>query len=149
MGYSHTWQFKSVRGNARETELTYQRAIRDCQRVIKRFYKANGGLSGYTAHCKLGAYGGVNVNGAGSEGCEVFTLREHFSQNTPDFCKTNRYAYDTVVTACLAILKHRLGDSMELWSNGDSAEWKDGVKLARQVTGLKIANPIAGKKIAA
>ena len=149
MGYSHNWNFKSVRGTANQTEQAYQRAIKDCQRVIRRYYKENGGLSGYTAHCKLGAYGGVSVNGAGSEGCETFTLREHFSQNESDFVKTARYPYDTVIVACLAILKHRLGDNMEVSSDGNSEEWKDGINLARKVTGLKIANPIGGKKIAA
>jgi hypothetical protein len=149
MGYTHYWDFKSVRGTANQTEQAYQRAIKDCQRVIRRYYKENGGLSGYTAHCKIGAYSGISVNGAASEGCETFTLREHFNQNESDFCKTARYPYDTVIVACLAILKHRLGDNMEVSSDGNSEEWKDGINLARKVTGLKIANPIGGKKIAA
>jgi len=149
MGYTHYWSFKAVRGKAQVNELLYKMAIKDCQRVIRRYYKENGGLSGYTAHCKLGAYGGVNVNGAGSDAGEAFVLREHFNQNETGFCKTNRLPYDTVVTACLAILKHRLGDSFEVSSDGNSKEWQDGTKLAKKVTGLKIANPIHGTKIAA
>jgi hypothetical protein len=64
-------------------------------------------------------------------------MREHLSENRPDFCKTAQYPYDTVVVACLIILKHYLGDSMEVKSDGDASEWADGLTLAQQVLGLK------------
>lgn len=64
-------------------------------------------------------------------------MREHLSQNESDFCKTNMYPYDTVVTACLIILKHRLGDLIDVASDGRQDDWNDGLILARKITGLK------------
>lgn len=146
MGYTHYFKFVAIRGTAKETETEYKRAIDDCQRIIRRYYAENGGLSGYTAHCKIGAYGGVQVNGKRPDDCEMFELREHFRQNLENdfsgFCKTARLPYDTVVVACLAVLKHRLGDSIHVSSDGTAKEWREGVALARKVTGLKIDNPI-------
>ena len=146
MGYTHYFRFHAVRGKAEVNELVYKMAIEDCQRIVKRFYKENGGLSGYTAHCKLGQYGGVQVNGKRPDDCETFELREHFRQNLEDsfrgFCKTARLPYDTVVVACLAVLKHRLGDAISVSSDGNAKEWSEGVAFARKVTRLKIANPI-------
>lgn len=146
MGYTHYFRFQNIRGKAQVNEIMYKTAIEDCQKIIRRFYKENGGLSGYTAHCKIGAYGGVQVNGKRPDDCEPFELREHFSQNLENdfsgFCKTARLPYDTVVVACLAVLKHRLGDAITISSDGNAKEWLDGVEFARQVTRLKIANPI-------
>jgi len=150
MGYTHYWQFKAApRGQANAIETEYQRAMQDCQRVIRQYYKENGGLSGYSAHTAIGAYGGLNVNGKGEEGHETFAMREHFSQNLEDsgfgFCKTARKPYDLVVTACLAILKHRLGACIEVSSDGDAQEWRDGVAYARKVARLAIQNPIPSR----
>jgi hypothetical protein len=146
MGYTHYFSFNSPkRGEADKTEKTYQRAIRDCQRIVKSFYKEYGGLSGYSAHVPLGKYGGINVNGKGDEAHEPFELREHFSQNEGGFCKTARKPYDTVVVACLALLKHRLKDLISVSSDGRFEDWVDGVEYAKKVTGLKIKNPIEKK----
>ena len=137
MGYTHYYSFISKRGEAAQTEKKYQRAVNDCAKVIRHYSETFGGLSGYSAHSKT--YGGINVNGSERVGqCETFILREHFSQNdSSNFCKTGRYQYDTVVTACLIILKHRLGDSVRIGSDGYAHEWADGLTLAQKVLGLK------------
>jgi hypothetical protein len=117
----------------------------DCARIVKHFYAEHGGISGFTAHTKLSQYGGLQVNGKQPIDGEVFELREHFRQNVDDgfkFCKTYRFPYDTIVVACLTVLKHRLGDALTLSSDGNFHDWSDGVKLARQVTGLKLVNPL-------
>ena len=138
MDYTHYWTFQNgKRGTASQTEKAYQKAIKECTKVIRYYSETHGGLSGYSAHSDT--YGGVNFNGSQRVGqCETFILREHFSQNESfNFCKTNRYQYDTVVTACLIILKHRLGDSIRVGSDGDRHEWADGLNLVRLVLGLK------------
>jgi hypothetical protein len=147
MGYTHYFTFrKPAKGQAKTIEIAYQRAIADCQRVIKRYYADHGGLSGYSAHTAIGAYGGINVNGKGDDGHETFALREHFSQNLDsdafNFCKTARKPYDLVVTACLAILKHRLGDCVTVSSDGRASDWAKGVAYARKFARLSIQNPI-------
>lgn len=143
MGYTHYFGFNTVRGEDKEIEEKYQRAVSDCQRIIRRYYAENGGLSGYTAHTTIGAYGGIQVNGAGDDGCEPLFLREHYNQNDESgFVKTAQRPYDTVVVACLAVLKHRLGDAFDVSSDGAAADWIEGIEYARRVTGLKISNPI-------
>lgn len=149
MGYTHYFTFNKVsgpKGTADKTEEKYQRAIVECQRIVKRYYRDNGGISGYTAHVKTGKYGGINVNGKGDDSGETFVLREHFRQNLESdfmgFCKTFRCPYDTVVTACLALLKYRLGDAITISSDGNALDWLAGVTLARMVTRRNIPNPM-------
>ena len=147
MGHTHYFCFRTEKGKAKELELTYQRAVKDCQRIIKRYYAINGGLSGYTAHTTIGQYGGLCVNGKGSEGCEEFSLPEHFSQAVNmgfQFCKTNRRPYDLVVSACLAVLKHRLGDNIDVSSDG---HFNDGINFAREVTRLALKKQVVVERL--
>ncbi len=139
MGYTHYWTFKGQRGQTSQNEKKYQTAILKCAKVVRSYSETFGGLSGFSAHCAPKQYGGLNFNGSERVGqCETFVLREHMSQNEAfNFCKTRQYPYDTVVTACLIILKHCLGDAIEVGSDGDDSEWADGLTLARQVLGLK------------
>lgn len=152
MGYTHSFRFNKIsgpKGTADAIEAKYQKALLECQRIVKRFYDENGGISGFTAHTTIGKYGGIEVNGKGDDAHEMFSLREHFRQNLENdfipFCKTARKPYDTVVVACLALLKYRLGDAITISSDGDAGDWWDGVVLARTVTRLNIDNPILGK----
>jgi hypothetical protein len=139
MGHTHYWSFTSNRGKTSQMEKKYQIAIRKCAKVVRYYSETFGGLSGYTAHDKTFQYGGLKVNGSARVGqCEDFIMREHLSENeTFSFCKTRQYPYDTVVTACLIILKHYLGDSIEVKSDGFVSEWADGLILAQKILGLK------------
>jgi hypothetical protein len=140
MGYTHYWEFKKVpRGEAVQIEKAYQKAIIECTKVIQYYSREFDGLSGFSAHAPLGLYRGLEVNGSERVGkCEPFSLPERYSLNKrPEFCKTNAYPYDTVVVACLIILKHRLGDLIEVNSDGHRDDWNDGLVLARKVLGLK------------
>jgi len=152
MGYTHYWAFKApkkAKGNADKAEKLYLKAITDCTKVIKSYYKEHKGtdlsLAGFSAHCKNGKYGGLDVNGKGDLGHENLYLLEHFRQAVDEgfqFCKTAEKPYDIVVVACLAILKYRLKDLIDVSSDGDATGWNNGVELARQVLKLKIDNPI-------
>lgn len=140
MGYTHYFRFSpSPFGKTRATEKQYKKALIECAKIIKHYSKKNGGLSGYTAHAPIGEYGGLEVNGSERTGaCEPLVLREHFSENEGfNFVKTAQYEYDTVVTACLILLKHRLKDLIEVSSDGDADDWKDGLRLAKEVLKLK------------
>ena len=100
MGYTHYFNFKKpAKGQAKKTEQKYQRAVLDCARIIKTYYAANGGLKGYTAHTKLGEYGGIEVNGARENAGEPFQIQEHYRENVGEFyyVKSNRLSYDDVV----------------------------------------------------
>ena len=138
MGHTHYWSFTSNRGKTAQMEKKYQTGIKKCAKVVRYYSETFGGLSGYTAHDKTFQYGGLNVNGSSRVGqCEDFIMREHLTQNEASFCKTCQYPYDTVVTACLIILKHYLGDSIQVSSDGFVSDWADGLVLAQKVLGLK------------
>lgn len=151
MGYTHYWTFKKTKQKSQEVEKVYQTAIKECNKVIL-YYQKNAEswerLSGYSAHCKNGQYGGINFNGKGKYAHENFYLREHFNQNFDNFgkgfnfCKTARKYYDIVVIACLSILKYRLKDNIDISSDGFYNEWIDGVNLAQKVIKRKVKNPI-------
>lgn len=156
MGFTFHWSFKNApRGEASQTETNYQLAIRQCQRVLRTYNselksenpKHPNRLSGYSVHTKVDSYGGLNFNGTQDESCEEFSMREHFSENESDFCKTNRRAYSQCVAACLIILKHYLGDLIEVSSDGrDSKDWTQGLDLASRVTKIKgLSIPIQNK----
>lgn len=150
MGYTIYWTFKKVKGvKAKDIEVKYQKAIIECQRIALKYNlecrdsnNIEARLSGYTAHCKLGQYGGIKLNGKGELSHEDFVLREHFNQNENDFCKTAYKPYDIVVKACLSVMKYRLRDSIEISSDGNAWEWIEGVKLASHILKRKIKNPI-------
>jgi hypothetical protein len=137
MGYTHYWSFEAPkRGTAQVVEKNYQRAIKQCNKIIKHYAAQHGGLSGYSAHAK--GYGGLHVNGSRENAHEDFIVREHFSQNdTGDFCKTAQKPYDVVVVACLIVLKHYLPDNIQVDSDGEKSDWINGLELARKVLKLK------------
>ena len=137
MGYTHYWSFKKPkRGEVRAAEKKYAAAIKDCATLIRSYYIANGGLSGYTAHSKIGKYDGILFNGKGDLAHEDFSLRETYKECYSDdafnFCKTARKPYDEVVVACLLILKRHLGDLIEISSDGYLDDWYDGRELVRR-----------------
>jgi hypothetical protein len=161
MGYTHYWSLKKpspVKGNADQAERVYKSALLQCAKIAKVWNETctdqgreDERLSGFSAHTQLGKYGGLHINGKGENAHEDFIFREHFRQNFEEFgngfafCKTAQKPYDIVVTACLAVLKHRLGDLIDVSSDGNAIDWIEGVRLARQVLGLKIKNPIDPK----
>ena len=62
------------------------------------------------------------------------------------FCKTAYKPYDIVVTACLVILQYRLGDAIQVSSDGGAVDWVAGVNLARSVIRCKVPNPIGPRR---
>lgn len=138
MGYTHYWSFTAPkRGETAKIEKAYQKAIKECAKIARTYYLANGGLSGFSAHTEPGQYGGLKINGKGDEMHEDFTMREYFKQNLePDnwhFCKTARKPYDIVVVACLIVLEHRLPNNFRVDSDGYTQEWQDGLELAQRI----------------
>lgn len=148
MGYTHYWTFQQTKDKAATSEKKYQQAIKECQRVIlaiaseNKYFYGSSCLSGYSAHTKVGQYGGLEVNGKGSDACETFVMREHYNQNDRSgFCKTNRGHYDFAVVACLAILQYRLGNNIVVSSDGDEEDWIEAVELASKILRRKITVP--------
>lgn len=141
MGYTHYWSFNKPKGSKiKDLDKQYKRALRDCARIAL-FWNASQSLhghnsarlSGYTAHSNIGQYGGLKLNGKGEQAHEDFSMREHFKDALKDnrgFCKTARKPYDAVIVACLIVLKARLGNAIELGTDGNAYDWQEGVRLA-------------------
>jgi hypothetical protein len=145
MGYTHYWSFKRDKSmSAEQAEQAHQKAIKECTKVLRTLKRDGMRLSGYSANSAK-QYGGLKVNGKGDDGHEDFVIREHFSQNVDqggDFCKTARKEYDDAVTACLAILKYRLGECISVASVGLASDWQRGVEIASRILKRKIKNPM-------
>lgn len=56
-------------------------------------------------------------------------------ENCFNFTKTAFRPYDLVVTACLIIAKHYLGNKITIYSDGDSPQWFDGAMLCHKTLG--------------
>ena len=143
MGYTHYYSFKKT-DKAEILEKKYKQACLECAKVLKYIYKEyNISLSGYSVHAKIGQYGWLKFNGKGTLAHEDFILREHFNQNEGfNFCKTAQKPYDLAVTACLAVLKYRLGNAIIVESDGDSIDFIEGTLAASTILKRKINNPI-------
>jgi hypothetical protein len=150
MGYTHYWTFKKpAKGKADETEALYQKAIKDIASIALHWNATcifdSDRLSGYTAHVKSNKYGGVKINGKKENAHEDFILREHYKENLEGsngiggyhnpmhFCKTAQKPYDDVIVASLIVLKHYLGDLIEVSSDGRFEDWENGLQLAKRV----------------
>lgn len=147
MGYTHYWSFNSrPKGSAQDVEQAYQLALRQCQRILRAYNaevkeldsKHPARLSGYSVHTKVYTYGGLQFNGTKELSHEDFCLREHFSQNENNFCKTNRKPYDIVVVACLFTLKHYLGPTFSWSSDGQWHDLEPGRQLAARILRLTL-----------
>jgi hypothetical protein len=91
----------------------------------------------------------ISFNGVDEDGHETFYAepevekQSYLDPNDPmafNFCKTARKPYDEVVTASLAVLKHHLGSSVRVSSDGYFSEWEAGLALAKQATGLDLSS---------
>ena len=73
----------------------------------------------------------VRFNGLGEDAHETFVVRrEHTGFK---FCKTQRKPYDVVVTACLICLQSCLRDDVQVSSDGEWEDWKEGMNLFKEV----------------
>jgi hypothetical protein len=50
-----------------------------------------------------------------------------------NFCKTARKPYDAVVVAILCIVEHFAPSKLDIYSDGDTEEWGEGLKLAKSI----------------
>ena len=154
MGYTHYWSFTVPKKGYKDLEVKYQKAIIAIGKALQTYQKTvddDSRLSGYSAHTKPGSYGGIKFNGKQENGHEDFYLREHLNQNDAgNFCKTAMKPYDTAVTASLILLNHYLTGIVDVGSDGDAADWLEGLRLAKTVCpSAKIPASIRGTTLKA
>ena len=149
MGYTHYWNMKR-KADVRKIGVTFTQmaaVIQDRKEL----------LAGWDGDGEPEVVEGrVSFNGIGSDGHETFSFppdpeRERQWPQKDDhvedpmlfaFCKTACKPYDPVVTACLAIAADVMGDDIEVSSDGEHADWEEGVALASRITKRQIPNPI-------
>jgi hypothetical protein len=82
----------------------------------------------------------ISLNGR--PGCETLYLERNTAPkpwiDDPEsarfaFCKTRRCAYDVVVTAILCLAEHYSDGFFRVRSDGEAAEWAEGLELANKV----------------
>jgi hypothetical protein len=133
VGYTHYWELTKIsKHSTRHTAV-----IRDMVKIVKNspVPLAGGDGTGKPGVSKTE----IVFNGkAPDEDHETFWFPGEDGFN---FCKTARKPYDIVVVACLAAAKDVYGSEIKVSSDGDAAEWADGVALASRVLGRNIPGP--------
>ena len=149
MGYTHYWYLKPD-GN----EANYQKAKSQIARIVRSTkHDVNLGDAFGNRGTKPVLDKDIRFNGIEDESHETFCLSEYlrdmanaqknsFIQRDDNgfvfnFCKTARKPYDTIVTACLIVLKHYLGNDARISSDGMPDEWVPGLELAKSILRIK------------
>ena len=81
-------------------------------------------------------------NGVGDDGHETFVFDAEGAPSPDGFacCKTENKPYDVCVVAVLTLAAH-LQLVRQVNSDGEPADWEEGVALARKATGLDLGCP--------
>jgi hypothetical protein len=141
MGYTH--YFKKV-SDTRDDDLRFEMFAIGAGRIIDYAMTYDNIEIADAMGEKLGAFeitkDFVSFNGYGDGAHETFSWDRQ--GNGFNFCKTAYKTYDVVVTACLIHLKDVYGDAVEISSDGDWSDWRDGARLYNNVTGLPAENPM-------
>ena len=135
MGYTH---YQTIEKKVNLTK--YKSALTDIRKLIKA---SPIDLGDYCGDKKGGAelLPDINFNGIDDLSHENFMLTKKPLVDF-NFCKTAQKPYDLIVTACLAVLKDKLGAQVEVKSDGNKSDWVDGTKYANNVLNREIKNPI-------
>jgi len=133
MGWTHSWY--------RETELderAFAAAVRDCRTAVA---EADADLAGFDGTGKpIFEPDHIVFNGRSPAACEPFEISrvEFDRRGRPEafgFCKTEHLPYDICVQVSLVILKHHLGSSIRVGSDGSEDDWRPAVDLVRASLG--------------
>lgn len=126
MGYTHYYKTSAI------VQPDWDALIEDAKRIV-----ANSGVP-VQFECDVDqpavlSENEIRFNGVGDAGYETFLLSRVNVRSS--FCKTAHRPYDAVVTAILVAAKARLGDRIEISSDGGDEDWADGFELADRLLG--------------
>lgn len=141
MGYTHFWHL-----NKKGNQKNYNSALKDIKAIIqsKKDILADGSgekdSKPETKKC-------ISFNGIEEESHETFFIPNKLAELEGDgfvfqFCKTARKEYDSVVVACITVLKHHLGDDVKVSSDGDPDELQAGCDLAKAILKKDMNHPL-------
>ena len=140
MGLTHYW-----RRPPRLSQAAFAKAVQDCQRILPLLGVPLADRAGppvFTEEC-------IRFNGVAPERSEPFAIDAFeapppargclmFSRSTPasrvfSFTKTHGLPYDRCVRVALIILRHHLGDLLEISS--DDADWQEACEFCQEHLG--------------
>lgn len=145
VGYTH---YYSKVGVSRDDSLRFEMFSIGARRIIE-YAITNDGIQ--IADAMGDILGGwecdketVRFNGYGADSHETFNWS--IDSSGFGFTKTARKPYDDVVTACLIHLKDVYGDLVDIGSDGNWSEWRDGARLYNNATGMTASAPFQMEK---
>ena len=137
MGYTHHFPHKKVSDDVWNKIVTACRKLKDNSPVAingcRRFEDDKDPGARMTDEF-------IWFNGVGADGHETFVLEKKGSGGF-SFCKTAHKPYDLMVTACLLVYNHYSPDTIELSSDGNNADWEDGVAFVNEILDLGVKAP--------
>jgi hypothetical protein len=139
MGYTHYYTING-QGLAISRDISYKKFTVFAESIITAAEEAGIQLAdghGETAGAWEISNDRVSLNGLGEDAHETFMVARGGEVDMFNFCKTAQKPYDTVVTALLIALHASYGDSVDISSDGGSADWVRGLELFESATGLK------------
>jgi hypothetical protein len=126
MGYTHYWRKE-------ESNPINKTKLKDAINVMRNIANDNkdiladwDGEKKFRNHVSMVRFNGSAID---NNDHETFAILKNWDGSFC-FCKTARKPYDKVVTACLVVLKHFLGDDVKVSSDGNKEEWSEGLKIA-------------------
>lgn len=144
MGWTHNWQ--------RPSELpadAFAAAAGDCARIAEVLSCNLAGSDG-TGEPVFGS-DLIEFNGPQPDCCEPFRFAVHEIDRRGrelvcSFCKTQRMPYDLAVQCALIILKHHLGELIDVGSDGSEDDWRTAQAFVTEHLGWGSDFALSGPK---
>jgi len=133
MGWTHYWK--------REVELPaeeFKEAVKDCEIILSKIdVPLTGPMSKGNPICNSKE---IIFNGIKGQDCEPFSIKISEQPRRSDqlvfsYCKTEKLPYDICVKSVLIILKHYLGENIEIMTDGTIEDWSDAIDICMQGLG--------------
>ena len=133
MGYTNYWE--------RDCELPHKdfsSAASDCKKIFEGLEIQLAGVSGQLLP-ELNEYY-IAFNGSEELACEdfIFSVNQEARrgrERASGYCKTEKLPYDLCVKIALIVLKHHLGDSVTISSDGDNNDWREASQICQKTLG--------------
>lgn len=144
MGWTHYWK--------RDIELpaeAFAKASSDSKTMLDKIEVM---LAGPMSEGKpIFSSDAIMFNGVKGQDCEPFSIRRLEEPRRPhpsifSYCKTEKLPYDLCVKSVLIILKHYLGEQIQVMSDGDDTDWSDAKKMCMLNLGYGIEFKLSYKE---
>ena len=126
MGYTHYWDLKDTDKKTFEVASNLLKKVLKDEPIVEEYDKPK--------TKPVLNKDEIRFNGKDNDGHETFYIPFSASDKW-NFCKTACKPYDRAVTASLIILEH-YGIVKEFSSDGDRADWREGIALVEKHTDI-------------